>query len=265
MQTEQPRRKTLSPLASSKNVQRILVTHAAPPDENSPYHQLASEYNLTIDFQPFIEIQGVPTPEFRKQGINPLNYTALIFTSKVAVDHFFRVCKDLRVEMPPETKYFCASDATAKYLQKYITIRKRKLYTGQRSTKDLIDLVKKHATEKFLFPSSDQTQSDLTDFMEAQGYALDIAVVFKTVNCDLSKLSIEAYDLLCFFSPATIQALTECFPGYDQNGSLVAVFGTGTAQAAESAGLRIDIRVPQKDLPSMTMGIEHYLRAVAHV
>jgi uroporphyrinogen-III synthase len=241
-------------------VKRILVSHPAPPDETSPYHQLAREFKLKFDFQPFIEIQGIPTPEFRKQNINPLEFSSILFTSKIAVDHFFRVCKELRVEMPAETKYFCVSDATAKYLQKYITIRKRKLYVGQKSTKDLIEVVKKHATDKFLFPGGEQTQSDLTDFMQAQGYSLQFALVFQTIHCDLRHLKLEGYQIFCFFSPTSIDALFHSFPDFAQGKALVAVFGSGTAQAAEAAGLRVDIPVPQKDLPSMTMAIEHFLR-----
>ncbi|MDX2063500.1 MAG: uroporphyrinogen-III synthase [Bacteroidia bacterium] len=241
-------------------IKRILITHPAPPDETSPYHQLAKEFKLKFDFQPFIEIQGIATPEFRKQNINPLDFSSIIFTSKVSVDHFFRICKDLRVEMPPDTKYFCVSDATAKYLQKYITIRKRKLYVGQKSTTDLIDVVKKHATEKFLFPAGEQPHSDLTDFMLAQGYGLQFAYVYQTIHVNLRHLKLGSYQMLCFFSPGSIDALCSNHPDFTQGDTLVAVFGSATALAAEAAGLRVDIRVPQKDIPSMTMAIEHYLR-----
>jgi uroporphyrinogen-III synthase len=243
-------------------IKRILITHASPADENSPYHHLAKSRHLKIDFQSFVEIAGIATPEFRKQNIHPLEYTAVIFTSKHAVDHFFRICKDLRVEMPAECKYFCVSDATAKYLQKYIIIRKRRLYVGERSTADLIPIVKKHANEKFLYPCGDKStsQTDLTEFMHQNAYALKEAMVFHSVACDLSKLKLDSYDMICFFSPGTIQALKQGVPGFSQNGTLIAVFGKTTAKAAEVAGMRVDIEVPKPDMPSMTMAIEHYLR-----
>jgi uroporphyrinogen-III synthase len=251
----------VGPQTKKVAVKHVLVTHAAPPDENSPYHSIMREFGLKINFQNFIQIEGVPTPEFRKQNINPMDFSAVVFTSKITVDHFFRICKDLRVEMPAETKYFCVSDATAKYLQKYITIRKRKLYVGERSTKDLIDIVKKHATEKFLYPCGESASSDLTEFMLGQGYDLKEAMVYQTVFCELKKLKLADYQLLCFFSPISISAMQANFPKYKQADTLIAVFGSGTAQAAEDAGLRVDIRVPQKDVPSMTMAIEHYLRS----
>lgn len=240
-------------------VNTILVTHAAPPDDNSPYHHIQKAFGVAIDFRPFIEIAGVPTPEFRKQNVHPLEYTAIIFTSKHAVDHFFRICKDLRIEMPPEAKYFCVSDATAKYLQKYITIRKRKLFVGERSTTDLIPLVKKHATEKFLLPAGETAKSDLTDFMIQNGYSLKEAMVYQTVYCNLSDLKLGAYEMFCFFSPTSVAALKHNFPQFAQKNKIVAVFGKSTAKAAEQIGLRIDVEAPRPSAPSMTMAIEQYL------
>jgi uroporphyrinogen-III synthase len=241
------------------NVSSILVTHAAPSDENSPYHQIQRQYGVKFDFQNFIEIAGVPTPEFRKQNIHPLEYTAVIFTSKHSVDHFFRICRDLRIEMPAEAKYFCVSDSTAKYLQKYITIRKRKLFVGERSTADLIPLVKKHTTENYLLPGGESSKSDLTDFMIQNGYSLKEAMVYSTVYCDLSKLKLTQYDMICFFSPTSVLSLSHNFPQFQQKSKLVAVFGKSTAKAAEQAGLRIDIEAPRPNTPSMTMAIEQYL------
>jgi uroporphyrinogen-III synthase len=240
-------------------VKSILITHAASPDGNSPYSHIATAWNIKVDHVNFIEIAGVPTPEFRKQNIHPLDYTAIVFTSKHTIDHFFRICKDLRIEMPAEVKYFCVTDATAKYLQKYITIRKRKLFVGERSTSDLIALVKKHASEKFLIPSGEATKSDLTDFMHKQGYVAKEAMVYQTVFCDLGKLKMDAYEMICFFSPQSVASLFHNFPKFAQKKTLVAVFGKSTAKAATDAGLRVDIEVPQPDMPSMAMAIEHYL------
>lgn len=245
----------------STPVKSILVTHAQPADENSPYFQLARNFSLKIDFNDFIRIEGVPTPEFRKQNIQPLDYTAIILTGKIAVDHFFRICKDLRVEMPAEMKYFCVSDATAKYLQKYITIRKRKLFVGERSTTDLIALVKKQNNEKYLLPTGNEgAKSDLTDYMQQNSFHLKEAVVYQTVFNDLSTLKPEKYDMVCFFSPQSIAALKHYNPDYEQGKQIVAVFGKTTSKAAEAVGLRVDIDAPKPDMPSMTMAIEAYLR-----
>lgn len=241
------------------DVNTILVTHAAPPDDNSPYHHIQKAFGVTVHFRNFIEIAGVATPEFRKQNVHPLEYTAIIFTSKHAVDHFFRICKDLRIEMPPEAKYFCVSDATAKYLQKYITIRKRKLFVGERSTTDLIPLVKKHANEKFLLPAGESAKSDLTDFMIQNGYSLKEAMVYQTVYCNLADLKLAQYDLLCFFSPTSVASLKHNFPQFQQKAKFVAVFGKSTAKAAEQAGIRIDVEAPRPSAPSMTMAIEQFL------
>lgn len=245
----------------SDKIKAILITHAAPTDENSPYYQLAKKFKVQIDFANFIEIEGVATPEFRKQNIHPLEFGAIIFTSKHAIDHFFRICKDLRVEMPAETKYFCVSDATAKYLQKYITIRKRKLYVGEKGISDLIPLVKKHSTEKFLFPTGEITRNELTEFMQKQGYQLREGLVYQTVYCDVSKLKLNDYQLICFFSPQSVGSLYQAMPKYKQAKTLVAVFGKLTAKAATDAGLQVNIEVPQPDMPSMAMAIEHLLKA----
>lgn len=243
----------------SKPSKRILVTHAPPVDDNSPYHQLQQAHKVQVEFRPFIEIQGVATPEFRKQGINPLDYTAVIFTSKHSVDHFFRICKELRVELPAETKYFCVSDATAKYLQKYIVVRKRKLFVGDRTPADLVPLFKKHASEKYLFPTGETTTAEVSDFMIKHNYSLKEAMVYQTVYCRLKDLSLDKFDMVCFFSPQSISSLWDNFPGYAQNGQLVAVFGKATAKAAEGAGLRVDIEAPRPEAPSMTMAIDAFL------
>lgn len=244
----------------SASIKSVLITHAPPADDNSPYANLTDDWGIQFDFANLIKIQGIPTPEFRKQSINPLDFSAVIFTSKISVDNFFRICKDLRVEMPADTKYFCVNNATAKYLQKYITIRKRKLFTGERVARDLIDVVKKHANEKFLMPTSQGGSTELTRYMEEHGFNLKEAFVYETVFVDIQQMNIPGYDMLCFFSPVTIEAFFHNFPSYQQGEQRIAVFGRTTAQAAEDRGLAISVRVPQPDMPSMTMGIEAYLK-----
>lgn len=181
-------------------VSSILVTQAKPADENSPYSQLASKYNLRIDFRSFIEIQPVPLRDFRKTKINLPDYTAAIFTSRNAVDNFFRLCNEMRVEMLPEMKYFCISEQTANYLQKYITIRKRKIFVGAKTASDLYDVLKKHKNEKYIFPCSNIRTPDIPDFLLENKFDFVEAVMYKTVASDLSDLANVNYDIIAFFS-----------------------------------------------------------------
>src|SRR5436190_8813311 len=168
-----------------RKVKSVLVTQEAPADANSPYLKLAEKYHLKIDFRPFIQVEPVPVKEFRKQKIEILNHTAIIFTSRNAVDHFFHICQELKIEMPPDMKYFCISDQTSNYLQKYIVIRKRKIFAGLKDTKDLLEIIKKHKNEKFLFPCSDIRKNDIPDFMKANGYHYTEAIIYHTVAANL--------------------------------------------------------------------------------
>ncbi|MEO0471000.1 MAG: uroporphyrinogen-III synthase, partial [Bacteroidota bacterium] len=184
-----------------KEVKSILISQPKPSDEGSPYFRLARKWGIEIAFRKFIQVEGISLNEFRKQGINPLDFTGIIFTSKVAVDHFFRLLNEMRIEMPPETKYFCVSEATSKYLQKYIVIRKRKLFVGNRRAMDLVPFVKKHKGEKFLFPCSNVHRRELPGFMLENGMDLTESVIYRTVESDLSDLADIYYDMICFFSP----------------------------------------------------------------
>jgi uroporphyrinogen-III synthase len=243
-----------------KAVKSILISQPYPTDENSPYFKLRDRWGLKIDFRKFIQIQGVSTNEFRKQGLNPLDYTATIFTSKYSIDHYFRLLKDIKVELPADMKYFCVSEATAKYLQKYIVIRKRKLFVGNRTSRDLIDVVKKHPKESFIFPCSAIHTRHLTDWMEEKGFDLTKAVIYNTVPSDLSDLRDVKYDMICFYSPSGVNSLLKNFPDFEQNDTVISVFGPTTAKAAADAGLRIDIQAPKPSMPSMTAAIESYLK-----
>jgi uroporphyrinogen-III synthase len=244
----------------AQSQRRILITHAAPNSEESPYEAIASEHKVTIDFQPFVEIQGLTSGEFRKQNINPLDFTAIIFTGTHPIDHFFRLCKDLRVEMPPDMKYFCASDFAAKYLQKYITIRKRKLYTGHKAMAELIELLKKKPKETYLYPSGDSPRRDLLRFLDEQNYNHKVAQVYETVARDLNDVPVDAYDILAFFSPNSIDALFENYPDFQQGDTKIAVFGKMTTRRAEEAGMRLDIMVPTPEIPSMAMALDEHLK-----
>lgn len=243
-----------------RKVKSILVTQEAPTDANSPYIKLAEKFNLKIDFRPFIQVDAVPVKEFRKQKIEIPLHTAVIFTSRHAVDHFFSICQELKLEMPPEMKYFCISDQTSNYLQKYIVIRKRKIFSGLKDTKDLLEIIKKHKNEKFLFPCSDIRKNDIPDFLRENGYTFSEAIMYHTVAANLGDLKNVYYDILAFFSPSGINSLFVNFPEFKQNNTRIAAFGPTTARAVKEANLILDIEAPLPNAPSMTGALELYIK-----
>jgi uroporphyrinogen-III synthase len=245
-----------------KELRRLLITHAPPADESSsPYLFLKKKWGVEVEFFNLFKIEGCSVHEFRKQNINPLDYRAVIFTSKHAVDHFFRICKELRVEMPPETKYFCTTDVVSKYLHKYIVIRKRKLFVAQNGLKDLLDLIKKHGKETFLFPGGPETaRSDLSEYMDKANFKYKVGVIYQTVPEDLSRLKGENYDMICFFSSAGVETFRARLPDYDFSRTLVGVFGTNSEMAALQLGIRVDVPAPRPNVPSMTNAIELFLK-----
>jgi uroporphyrinogen-III synthase len=243
-----------------RKVKSILVTQEAPTDPNSPYLKLAEKFNLKIDFRPFIEVQPVPVKEFRKQKIDILSHTAIIFTSRNAVDHFFHICAELKIEMPADMKYFCISEQTSNYLQKYIVIRKRKIFTGLKTAQDLLEILKKHKNEKYLFPCSDIRKNDIPDFLRENGFTFSEAIIYHTVASNLSDLKNVFYDILAFFSPSGIHSLLVNFPEFKQNNTRIAAFGPTTAKAVKDAGLILDIEAPLPNAPSMTGAMELYIK-----
>lgn len=243
-----------------RKVKSILVTQELPSDPTSPYFKIADEYEVRVDFRPFIQVEPVELKEFRKQKIEILNHTAIIFTSRNAVDHFFALCQELKIEMPPEMKYFCISEQTSNYLQKYIVIRKRKIFTGLKDTQDLLDIIKKHKNEKFLFPCSDIRKNDIPDFFKENNFHFCEAITHHTVASNLSDLKEVYYDILAFFSPSGIHSLFTNFPAFKQNHTRIAAFGPATAKAVREAGLVLDIEAPLPNAPSMTGALELYIR-----
>ena len=242
------------------HVSSLLVTQPKPTDDKSPYFELARKYNLKVDFRPFIGIEPVLLKDFRKQKINILEHSAVIFTSRNAVDNFFRICAESKIEVPAEMKYFCISDQTSHYLQKYITVRKRKIFTGVKTAAEMMDILKKHKNEKFLFPCSDLRKNDIPEFMDGNGYHLTEAVLYRTVASDLSDLSEVNYDIIAFFSPSGITSLYTNFPDFKQNKTRLAAFGPTTAQAVTDAGLILDIEAPLPNAPSMAGALELYIK-----
>jgi len=240
-------------------VASILVSQSRP-DENSPYFELARKYDIKVDFRPFIQVDGVSFKEFRKQKINILSHTAIIFTSRNAIDHFFRICEEARIEMPADMKYFCISEQTANYLQKYILVRKRKIFNSTKTASELIDLIRKHKGEKFLYPCSDVRKNDIPEFAGAEDLHFKEAVMYQTVSADLSDLEEVFYDIIAFFSPSGIKSLFDNFPDFQQNKTRIAAFGTTTAKAVEEAGMLVDILAPMPNAPSMNGALELYVK-----
>ncbi|MCK5856236.1 MAG: uroporphyrinogen-III synthase [Bacteroidales bacterium] len=243
-------------------IKNILVSQPAPADlAKSPYTKLAAKYKLDVDYHKFIKIEGIPTKDFRQSRINLLDYTAVIFTSRQAVDHYFRIAKDMRAEIPDDMKYFCISESTAFYLQKYIQFRKRKIFHGKLVFKDLLDVIKKHKDEKYLLPCSEIHKADIPDSLTQNKINFDKAVIYRTLASDLSKVDMHKYNMLVFFSPSGVKSLYKNFPDYEQGETLIATFGTTTAKAAEGLGLKINVLAPTKKSPSMTMAIEEFVKA----
>jgi len=241
-------------------IKNILVSQPEPADlEKSPYGELAKNFNLNIDFNKFIKIEGVCSKEFRQNRLQLLDFTAVIFTSRNSVDHFFRLAKDLRVDIPDTMKYFCISESTAFYLQKYVQYRKRKIFHGKQSFEQLMELIKKHKDEKYLLPCSDIHKASMTKMLDEHKIEYEKAVFYKTLASDLSHLDIKTYDMLIFFSPSGVKSLVKNFPEFKQNSTLIAAFGPTTGKAVNEAGLNLNISAPTKTAPSMTMAIEQYI------
>lgn len=244
----------------SLRVKTILVTQPKPETDKSPYYDLAKKFNLKIVFRPFIQLDPIRAVEFRKFRINILDYSAIILTSRNAADHFFRIAGEMRVEVPESMKYFCISESTAYYLQKYVLYRKRKIFYGKQTILDLIDVMKKHKGEKYLLPCTDIHKQEIPEALEEHDIEFKKAVIYKTIASDLSDLANVNFDALVFFSPSGIKSLFKNFPKFKQNETRIAAFGPSTAQAVTDAGLRLDIQAPIPGAPSMTMALEQYIK-----
>ena len=243
-------------------VKSILVTQPKPESDKSPYADLAKKCNVKVDFRPFIHVEGVSAKEFRKERINILDHNAVILTSKNAVDHFFRMSTEMRVTIPDSMKYFCISESTAYYLQKYVIYRKRKIFHGKQTFTDLMDVIKKHRDENFLLPCSDIHKEEISEILDVQEIKYTKAVFYKTVCSDLSDLANVNYDILVFFSPSGITSLFKNFPKFKQNKTRIAAFGPSTAKIVIENGLKLNIHAPKPNAPSMTMALEQYIQQV---
>lgn len=243
-------------------VKSILVSQPQPDNVRNPYHDIAKKYNIKIDFRPFIKVEGVNAKDFRQQKINLAEYTCVIFNSRYAIDNFFRLCADLRIEVPPTTKYFCISENIGVYVQKFIQLRKRKVFYGNGRLTDLIPNITKFKDEKFLLPCTDKMQGDFINELNRLNIHIQEAIMFKTVSSDLSDLKDVNYDMIAFFSPYGVKSLFENFPSFEQKNTRIAAFGQSTQAAVRDANLRLDVEAPTATAPSMPGAIEDYIKKV---
>lgn len=250
----------------AKNIQKILITQPRPESDKSPYFELSRKYGVELDFQPFIRLEGIPARDFRKQKIEIQNYTGVIFTSRNAIDHFFRTCEEMKVSVSQDTKYFCITEAVALYLQKFILYRKRKVFYGaDGSNKSMFDVVNKHkGNEKFLYVCSENQQdNEIVNWLKANNCEFSLAFMYRTQSNDLKEfLSQNDYDIICFFTPSGIKSLFDNLPKYKQNGTVIGAFGGNTSKAAEDAGLKLEIKAPQPQAPSMVSALDKFLAEV---
>lgn len=242
-----------------KPVRTILVSQREP--ERNPFARLEKKYDLQIDWRPFIEVKGLTEKDFRKERIRPDEFSAIIFTSKLAIEHFFRICKAMRIEMSQDTKYYCMTEAIANYLQKFIIYRKRKVFFGQRTIQDLAPTLKKHRSkEKFLLPTGNLGSEFVSAYLDENKFDWTPAIMYQTVSADLSDLENVFYDILIFYSPLGINSLYENFPTFEQKATRLAVAGRKTTKACEEHGLVVDISPLPPKVPSMEMALDNYLK-----
>jgi len=251
----------LKKIVASKQVKKVLITQPKPEGVKSPYFDLANKYGLALDFHPFIVVEGIPSKEFRKQKIDIAAYSAVIFTSRNTIDHFFRICDEMKITVSQETKYFCITEAVALYLQKFILYRKRKVFYGADGVnKSLFDVINKHKdNEKFLYPCSESFDSEITNWLKNHNCEFATPVLYKIISNDIKDVIARDYDIICFFTPGGVKSLMENFPKFKQNGTKIGVFGANTFKAAEEAGLTLDIKAPLPQAPSMISALDNFL------
>ncbi|MES2761809.1 MAG: uroporphyrinogen-III synthase [Bacteroidota bacterium] len=242
-------------------VKTLLISQPKPENDKNPYYDLAKKYNLIETFRQFIKIEGIPVKDFRSQRIDILEHKAVILTSRMAVDHYFRMCNEMRVTVPESMKYFCINEATAYYLQKYIQYRKRKIFFGHQTIQDLVDVIRKNREERFLLPAADVHKEQICDFLDAINIKYTKAVMYRTVSADLSDIkNLNDYDILAFFTPAGINSLKHNFPNFKQGNTRIACFGAATANTLKKHGYRLDIYAPNPKNPSMSGALDEYIR-----
>ena len=243
-------------------IKKILVSQPKPTSEKSPYYDIATRFGVELVFRPFIKVEGMAAREFRTQKVNILDYTAVVFTSRHAIDHFFTLAKEMRITIPEDMKYFCVTETIALYIQKYVQYRKRKVFFGTTGkVDDLIPTMVKHKTEKYLVPMSDVHNDAVANLLDSKKLIHKEVVMYKTVSNDFTEEEVKNfdYDMLIFFSPSGIESLTKNFPDFNQGEIAIGTFGPATAKAVQDAGLRLDLQAPTEKYPSVTGALQHYL------
>ena len=243
------------------NIKKVLVSQPKPASEKSPYFEIAEKYGVKIDFRPFIKVESLTAKEFRQQKVSILDHTAVVFTSRHAIDHFFNLCTELRVTIPETMKYFCTSETISLYIQKYVQYRKRKVFFGATGKfQDLLPLIVKHSGEKYFIPMSDVHNDEIKNALDQNKIQHTEAVMYRTVSNDFTPEEKFDYDMLVFFSPSGIQSLLKNFPNFEQGDIAIGCFGPTTAKAVKDAGLRFDLEAPTAEAPSMTAALDMFIR-----
>ncbi len=250
-----------TPEETYRRVYNILISQAAPPPpQRQPYEELEKRYGVRIDFVPFVQVEGLTEKEYRKNRVYPNDYTAIVFTSRTAIDHFFRLCSELRIKMSDETRYFCSTEAVANYLQKFINFRKRRVFNGERSVAEMRSYILRHKNERFFLPCSDQGNPEVTQLFAELKIPIQEAVMYRTVNTDLSGLKDIKYDIIAFFSALEIKSMFDQFPDFKQEDRRICVFGKAAQKAVQESGLTVNILAGTPEAPSIAVALENYLK-----
>jgi uroporphyrinogen-III synthase len=256
---------SLPSVSGAKRIKRVLITQPRPDSEKSPYFELAKRYSVEMDFHPFIRLEGIPAREFRKQKIDIADYSAVVFTSRNAIEHFFRICEEMKSQVSQDTKYFCISEAVALYLQKFILYRKRKVFFGADGTnKSLFDVILKHrANENFLYPCSENQQdNEIVNWLRNHNCVFATPFMYRTISNDVSILQQKEFDVICFFTPSGVKSLLDNLPSFEQNGTFIGAFGSNTSKAILDAGLNLHIKAPEPEVPSMVAALDRFLKGL---
>lgn len=241
-------------------IKKILVSQPQPSSEKSPYYEIASKYGVELVFRPFIKVECLSPKDFRQQKISILDYTAVVFTSRHAIDFFFQLCKEMRVTIPEDMKYFCVTEAIALYIQKYVQYRKRKVFYGSTGKIDsLVPTMVKHKTERYFVPMSDVHSDEIKNLLDAKKLQHTEGIMYRTVSNDFTADEPFDYDMLIFFSPSGIQSLLKNFPDFNQGDMAIGCFGSATAKAVKDAGLRLDLEAPSPEYPSITAALSDFI------
>ena len=247
---------------TGKSIKKILITQPKPDNDRSPYFELAKKYNIDLVFHPFIKLEGIAAKDFRRQKIDISYYSAVIFTSRNAIDHFFRICEEMKITIGQDTKYFCITEAVALYLQKFILYRKRKVFYGADGTnKSMFDVINKHKeNEKFLYVCSENQQdNEIVNWLKNNKCEFALGFMYRTVSNEIAPVMESPYDVICFFTPSGVKSLFDNIPSFAQNNTSIGAFGSNTSKAVEDAGLSLEIKAPAPQAPSMVAALERFL------